>query len=60
MRCNGWNALSLLFVGWATCLPMAHAQADDVEAAPPQGKVAPDAKAAPPVPCPIRNGWSNC
>jgi len=49
MRCNGWNALSLLVVGWATCLPVTRAQVDDVETAPPQDKVAPDAKAAPPV-----------
>ncbi len=48
MRRNGWNALSLLVVGWATCLPMTHAQDAVVEAAPPRSKVAPDAKAVPP------------
>ncbi len=47
MRCYGWNALSLMLVGWATSLPVASAQADGVEAAPARGKVAPKAKAAP-------------
>ena len=60
MRCNGWNALSLLFVGWATCLPVAHAQADDVEPAPPQEQGRARREGRRPARARSRNGWSNC